>query len=143
MVQFYFLTVLLNVLSGFTLLNEDGTGDKIFESKVLKSIINETFKLVLGVVTGVSGLLKLLSSMEGDVAFFGDFIPALLSLLMSFILCYEYYVTNRIAGSTDSASAIGTKVTIATLLLANRKIIGLLGIISGVLHYLFPQVVLI
>jgi hypothetical protein len=138
MIQFYFLSIVLNALSGYILTREpkdggagvDETGP---ETGFHVSLKNETGRLILGVLTIVVGLLKILSSVAGDLPVIGDLIPALAGFLAGFALVFEYY---------RSRSTLEPEHTdkIEHLLIHNKKWIGFLAIASAGLHFLFPSV---
>jgi hypothetical protein len=136
MIQFYFLSIVLNVLAGYILAFGADVDDIDLESKIRIPIHTETFRLVLGVVTILVGLLKILSAIQGDVPVIGDLVPALAGFLAGFILIFEYY---------RSRSAIDFEHTekIEQFLMNNKKWIGFLAIAVAVLHFLFPTVLLL
>jgi len=135
MLQFYFLSIALNVLAGYILISGDENG--VLEFKGSFSLKDETFKFVVGILSVVTGLLKILSPIEGDIPVVGDLIPAITGLVCGFILIFEYY-RNR---SSLDASEHTEKVD--RILVSNKKIIGVAALIVAVLHFLFPKVLLL
>ena len=135
MIQFYFLSVLLNGLAGYILF----TGDEgaVLEFKSGFSLKDETFKFVLGILLAITGLLKFLSPIEGDIPIIGDFIPGLVSLLAGFVLIFEYYRNRSSLDSTEHTERIDR------VLVKNKKIIGMAAIIAAILHFIFPKVLLL
>jgi hypothetical protein len=127
MIQFYFLSVLLNAVAGLILVNEGGEGDRIFEGD-----INDTFKLIIGVASLATGLLKLLSATEGDIPIVGDLVPALTGLISGFILCFDYYASNSTLDVQPNS--------IAMFFMGSKKLFGLAAIAAALLHFLFPKV---
>jgi len=134
MLQFYFLSVVLNALAGYLLFFDE---DAFPEFKNGFSINNESFKFIVGILAALIGLLKLLSPIEGDVPVVGDLIPAIVGLLCGFILIFEYY-RNR---SSVEDSEQTEKIRI--ILLGNRKIVGLVALIVAALHFIFPTLLLL
>jgi uncharacterized membrane-anchored protein len=136
MIQFYFLSIVLNAASGYILAFSTDNDDIDVESKVGILLHKESFRLILGVLTILTGLLKILSAVEGDVPVIGDLIPALVGFLAGFILIFEYY---------RSRSALDPEHTekIEQLLISNKKWVGFLAIASAILHFLFPTVLLL
>jgi hypothetical protein len=136
MIQFYFLSIVLNALAGYILAFGTDIDDIEVESKIRIPVHTETFRLVLGIVTILVGLLKILSAIQGDVPVIGDLIPALVGFLAGFILIFEYY---------RSRSAIDSEHTekIEQLLINNKKWIGFFAIAAAALHFLFPTVLLL
>ncbi|MDR1904015.1 MAG: hypothetical protein LBQ88_17230 [Treponema sp.] len=132
MIQFYFLSVLFNIITGLLLLSSND-GDEIFEGNILSAINNETFKFITGILAMAMGVLKLLSSTEGDMPVLGDLVPALAGLIGGFILCFEYYMSH----TTLETSALNT---IDSIFVKNKKLFGILALAAAVLHFLFPKV---
>ena len=135
MLQFYFLSVILNALIGFLFFFREN------DAFQLKSVIlfeNGTFKLVIGILSMVIGLLKLLSPIEGDIPIIGDLLPAISGFLCGLFLLLEYYSKNSSIEETEQ-----TKTMLMVFFAANQKIVGAVAIIVAVLHFLFPRVLLI
>ena len=142
MIQFYFLSIVLNLLAGYILITGDENGVLEFKSDLSNRFAfkDETVKLVVGIIAVVVGLLKVLSVIEGDVPVLGDFIPALAGLLAGFTLIFEHYKDQASpAVFTDSERT----EKIDSLLVNHKKIIGVIAMIAAVLHFLFPKVLLL
>ncbi|WP_010258433.1 hypothetical protein [Treponema primitia] len=133
MIQFYFLSILLNGLAGYTLVVGTGEEDTSLDTGFRLSLQNESCRLILGVLTIVMGFLKILSSVQGDVQVIGDLIPALAGFLAGFVLVFEYY---------RSRSTLEPEHTekIEQLLIHNKKWIGFIALAAAALHFLFPTV---
>jgi uncharacterized membrane-anchored protein len=112
---------------------EDKDQDRTFETGRHFSLDNETIRLVLGILTLVSGLLKLLSSIEGDIPVIGDLFPAVFGLFAGFILVFDYYRTKTSIESEKSE-------LVERILTQNKRWIGFVTIVSAILHFLFPSV---
>ena len=142
MVQFYFLSIVLNALAGYILISGDESG--VLEFKGGFSLKDETFRLIVGILSVITGLLKLLSVIEGDVPVLGDLVPALAGFLSGFILIFEYY-RNRssLEKSVDAESESEYSERIDRILVRNKKIIGVAALAAAVLHFLFPKVLLL
>jgi hypothetical protein len=136
MVQFYFLSILCNVAAGFVLINEGADTESSIESGLKFSLRNETFRLVLGILTMVTGLLKLLSSIEGDIQIIGDLVPAVSGLAAGFFLLFSYYQSRSVIDDENSAR-------VALVVSRNRKWVGFVAIAAAVLHFLFPRALLL
>ena len=135
MLQFYFLSIVLNALAGYFLLT--GEGDRILELKGGFSLRDETLKLVLGILSVLTGLLKILSPIEGDLPVLGDLIPAAAGFITGFILIFEYYKNRSSVDNSEHTENIDR------VLIGNKKIIGVVSIVAAVLHFLFPKVLLL
>ena len=136
MLQFYFLSIVMNALAGYILLKGDDDSPIVFKNGF--SLKNETFRLVVGIASALVGLMKLLSVVEGDVPIIGDLFPALAGFLVGFVLVFEHY---RERVSSGEFSERAEKVD--RLLVANKKVIGVAALAASVLHFLFPRVLLL
>ena len=135
MLQFYFLSIFLNALSGYLLIT--GDSDRVLEFKGKFSFSDETFKLIIGVLSAVTGLLKLLSPIEGDIPVIGDLIPAICGFLTGFVFIFEYYRNRSTLDESENTDKIDR------VLIRNKKIIGIAAVTVAVLHFLFPKVLLL
>lgn len=136
MVQFYLLSILFNAVSGFALLCGDSNEESVVEAEFRFSFRNETFRLVLGILTMVIGLLKLLSPVQGDMPVLGDLVPALAGLGSGLIVFLGYY-QGRPGIDTERSSKI------AEIVSRNRKWVGFAALGAAALHFLFPQAFLL
>ena len=123
----------MNALAGYILLKGDEESPLIFESGF--SLKDETFRLIVGIAATLTGLMKILSPI--DIPVIGDLFPAMAGILAGFILIFEYY-----RGRT-SLDATGKVEKIDRLLVANKKLIGIVGLVAAALHFLFPTVLLL
>ena len=135
MLQFYFLSIVMNALAGYILITGDDESPLVFKGGF--SLKDETFKLVVGIVSALTGLMKILSSVEGDLPIIGDAFPALTGFLAGFILLFEYYRNRATLETSDRAEKVNR------LLVANKKVIGVAALVAAVLHFLFPRVLLL
>jgi hypothetical protein len=145
MIQFYFLSILFNALAGFFLVVEsakdagkgEGSPDNSGNHNIPAFLKNESFCLILGVLSMVMGILKLLSSTKGDLPVIGDFFPAAAGLVAGFVLVFDFYRSRSVLEDeegTDNA---------ARFLLRHKKAVGLAAIAAAALHFLFPTVLLL
>ena len=129
MIQLYFLSILCNGLCGYILFTgKENNGEKTLQL----SFNNPTFHLVLGILSAVIGLLKLLSPFEG-IAILGDLIPAGAGIISGLLLVFGIY---RQDIDIDSP---GTISRFAITLLSFKKTVGLILIVIAVVHFLFPK----
>ncbi|MDR1618980.1 MAG: hypothetical protein LBS06_08070, partial [Treponema sp.] len=91
MIQFYFLSILFNLVSGYLLVTDRPEAEESVESSLKFPVNSGTLKLILGILTALTGLLKLLSSVEGDVPVAGDLLPALTGMVAGVVLVFSYY----------------------------------------------------
>ena len=134
MVQFYFLSVVLNAVAGYLFLSGDDEG--LLELKGGFSLKNQTFRLVLGVLLMVTGVIKIFSPLQG-IPIIGDLVPGFISIVSSFILIFEYYRNRTTLESTEHTEKVNL------LLLGNKRIIGIAALVGAALHFLFPRVPLL
>lgn len=134
MLQFYFLSILLNAITGIILLSVDGEDTDISLSERMPSFArDETFRLVIGILTGVTGFFKLLTAIRGDVPVIGDLVPALAGLAGGFTLMYEYYRTRSDVDETALPSVIRSIVS-------SKRYVAYACLGASCLHFLFPNV---
>jgi hypothetical protein len=133
MIQFYFLSILLNALSGYALIKNSDDDAAGLETGFRLSFQNEICRLILGGAAILTGLLKILSSLRGDVPVVGDIAPALAGLLAGFVLVFEYY---------RGRSTLEPEHTekIEQVLLHNKKWIGYFALTTAILHFFLPTV---
>ena len=135
MLQFYFLSIVLNALGGYLLFF--GDSNEVPEFKGRFSLKDETFRFVVGILAVLVGFLKLLSAIEGDVPIIGDLVPALAGFLSGFILIFEYYRNRATVESSENTQKIDR------ILVSNKKIIGVIALAAAALHFVFPRVLLL
>lgn len=134
MLQFYFLSILLNAITGAILLFTDGDDLDVSLSEKIPSIMrDETFRLVIGILTGVTGFFKLLTAIRGDVPVIGDILPSLAGLAGGFTLLYEFYRSRSDVEGTALPPVIKSIVT-------SRRYVGFACLGAACLHFLFPNV---
>ena len=123
--------------------DEDGTedeNDSVFDRK-LQTAINArgtffddgTFRLVVAILAGLTGIFKLLSAVQNDVPVIGDLFPALAGLAACCALLMEFYTRKSNAGLKLPEALTG-------IFIGGRKYIGIFCIIAAVLHFIFPRV---
>ena len=134
MLQFYFFSVLFNALTGISLVTlKKKDGEPLIE-KPAELFDNPNFKLIVGILTGFTGLMKLLSVVPGDTPVFGDFIPFLAGIVGAAVLLFEY-------NTEKQAVTIQLPQSIEGFLVKGRTAIGYFCIAAAVLHLLFPRVI--
>ncbi len=124
MMQFYFLSVVTNLLIGFML---------SFEKKAeeIKYLTEKNIKLAIGITAVVTGIVKLF--IVSSVPVFGDFIPFVTGVAGGFTLILEYYMNKE--SVTMKEDSVFNKIFIV-----NKKIIGYVCLAAGVIHFIFPKV---
>ncbi len=166
MAQFYFLSILMNILAGLILMfrkneqsetpefsldsgaddfsdfesdfsdfseNPPAQEEQKLESTNFGIFNNAVFRLVVGVLSIFVGIMKLLSVFRNDVPVVGDLIPSLAGVCGGIALLLDYFISN--ASETLSFPPIIEKVFVDS-----KKYIGIICIVAGILHFIFPQV---
>jgi len=169
--QFYFLSVLLNIIAGLVFLygskedsldsassdfsgdifsddnnngsdsdekssetngtkNENGKKSRNLEIPFLE---DSSFRLVLGILMVLTGLMKLLSPIQYDVPVVGDLIPSLAGIAGGISILLEWY-------KNKSTLALSLPEVLEKLFVDGRKYLGIFCIAAGVLHFIFPRV---
>ncbi|MCQ2240593.1 hypothetical protein [Treponema sp.] len=161
MAQFYFLSVLMNILAGLVLVfginlvsqkydgeldSSDSFDDELddfseessSESKVKKTfgelgLDSPSFRMVIGILCVFVAVMKILSVFRNDVPVIGDLLPAVAGLLGGASILLEYYIY-----STDTE--IGISENVQKVFIDSRKGIGYFCFAVALLHFVFPQV---
>lgn len=128
----YFLSILCNGLSGYILFSEN---ENDTDAKPANIFDNPTFHLVLGILSAVTGILKLLSPSIGGILILGDLVPAAAGVVAGFMLIFGIYRKD----TSMSIESTGTLDIIGANLLRFRKSIGLGLLAVSLIHFLFPQ----
>ena len=145
MLPAYFLSILFNALAGYILTfgkEKTETGELSF------SLNNEKVRLVIGVLAFVTGIVKILSPVAGNVPVVGDLFPALAGLAGGSTLIFGFY--RRKLPENDSFDTFEDDAVplskgnvmerIAALTGKSRKIIGFVCIGTAALHFIFYSV---
>ena len=162
MLQFYFLSVLLNALTGIVLVfatdflskdaaknsypssdddfmfepvddtKSDSDKTQFFGDSFLDDM---TFRLVLGILTAFMGFMKLFVSLGGSYPVLDDLLPALAGIAGGFLILIEYLVVNR--------DDIILPDPIETVCTSGRTIVGYYCIGAAVIHFVLPRLVFV
>jgi hypothetical protein len=123
-------------LGGYILFTEDDGDSDELGGKSPVSVNSPTFHLVLGIISIVTAILKILSptpsSAGKSIFLFGDFLPIAAGLIAGLLLIFGIYRRNVIA--TDAAGSLDR---FATTLLQYRKIVGIMLLAVAVIHFIF------
>ncbi len=103
---------------------------------LLNKFINDrSFRLLLGVLTFFTGIMKLLSTSGKSLPVIGDLFPAIAGLFGGFAVLLEYYFMST---TTDAE----LPDWIVLIFIKNKRLIGMLCIAVAVLHFVFPTIIL-
>lgn len=133
MVQFYFLSVLMNIIAGYALISVDTEPKGSKFDGIREYLKDGTIRLVLGILCSAVGFFKLLTVMRGDIPVIGDLFPSLGGMAAGLTLLLEHYKANS---KTSSA----TVQKLDALFIANKRIVGISSMVSGFVHFLFANV---
>ncbi|MDR2953225.1 MAG: hypothetical protein LBU82_08295 [Treponema sp.] len=134
MIQLYFLSILCNAASGYIFFRGGGEAGESVEKSMKFSAENPVFILVLGVLSIIVGVLKLLSPFDNRYPFFGDLAPAIAGVAAGLFLIFG--VNPR---AESSAFHDKTLESLGEKLPRVRKPLGLGLLACALLHFLLPQ----
>ena len=157
MVQFYFLSVLLNVVGGYSLVIAKKPPSEGIVNSLNLLLLDARARLVLGILSIITGTFKLISPMRGDMRIVGDLLPALTGLLVGAVLLLELHhgPDTPFRGEGDDSTELSDESTrvgywatplaarkphkFEELLITSGAAIGYAAIFAGVMHFLFPM----
>ena len=120
-----------NGIAGFLFVYGDAFEGKDADGNPKQSSFAGGFRLIVGIVAAVTGILKLLAPVRG-VPILGDLLPALAGMLAGFMLVYGFYRDN--VSKSDDAGKLDM---FGGALIVYKKPIGIACIAVAVLHFLF------
>jgi hypothetical protein len=133
MVQFYALSVVVNLVSGLVLAVGEAEKKPTILTKLRDLFGTKAAKFSLGLLAVIIGLFKILTPTAGDVVVVGDILPALSGFALGGILLLDFF-----RASSDSEPSKLTSV-----ILSNKRFVGIAGLVIGILHFLMPGVPII
>lgn len=129
MVQFYCLSILSLLVSGFTLWYSEKETD---ESDVATGLFsNQKFRLICGIIAIAIGIFKLISP-YGSIPILGDFFPAIAELACGFVLIYDFLHESKSFSSDDKIYDFVKKY---------GMYVGIASLIICALHFMIPQII--
>jgi hypothetical protein len=137
MIQLYFLSILCNGIAGY-LLFSGNSEDNPENEKLQIPLNNPTFHLVLGILSAVTGVLKLLSPLSSvnsgrGVIIFGDLIPAAACIISGLVFIFGIY-------RGGASQTQGELDRIGTNLLKFRKPLGMGLMAAALAHFVFGEI---
>jgi hypothetical protein len=140
MPQFYLLSVVSTVVAGLALSSDYlGTKSEFFGSfRFLRQ--NRTIQIATGLITAVIGILQLIFRSPGErVIIAGDLLPAAAGIILGVILIGEAFRQHpKAEGEPVKVEKSVEKVTDA--IMPYRVPVGIAGVVVGLLHFIFPQI---
>ena len=119
MLQFYFLSVFFTLITGFVLINDT---KNLIELPLLKERV---FRIVLGALSAVTGVIKLFVVVHTSAVIVGDFIPAAAGIAGGVVL--------MIQEDNEKLPEWFRKIFIT-----NKFIVGIVCLAAALLHFVFP-----
>ncbi len=135
MVQFYFLSVLCNCIAGYMFAfgsDQDIAVDNIKPNEKF-GFLNKNFLLILGIITFITGVFKLITPFHSKVPVFGDLIPAVAGIVSGFCLLLDYY-------NDVTTVPIALPEKLDSILVKSRRYVGIIVMASSVIHFLVPAI---
>jgi hypothetical protein len=134
MLQFYFLSVSVNLLAGMTL-SSDWFGKKFPGVAAAVSVLNtRRGRLALGLTTILVGLGTLFVPAESPLVL-GDLYPSVMGMAMGIALLFEVFKQDALLpGERSEKPGKPERRPIVY-----RTTLGVLGIASAVLHFFLPE----
>jgi len=137
MEQIFFLSIVFNGLTGFLFVFGDMGKDDSAESNGKFSFVSDGFRLVIGILAGVTGILKLLIPMSG-MPILGDLLPAVAGIAAGFMLIFGFYREHSSDGNAE-----GSINRFGEVILHYKKPIGVILLVSAALHFILPRAFLL
>ena len=137
MAQFYFLSIIFNVLLGLTLLAEYLGGKLEFFSPVRNILLKVGVKTVVVIVSVLVGIFKLIIKSPGEtVPVAGDLLPAMTGIGIGGVLLFDIF---RQWVKVPKASADNAM----NAMMAYYTPLGIFAIVVAILHFIFPGVLIL
>jgi hypothetical protein len=133
MIQFYLLSVLLNIVAGYALYSfESEPRGSLFDG-IRVFMKDQTVRLIMGILTFTVGFFKLLTVMRGDVPVVGDLLPSVAGMAVGVTLLLEFY---------RSTASVTTEAIdkLDRIFISNKRVVGIIAMVSGLVHFLFANV---
>ena len=152
MIQFYFMVVALNLACGLALVLPERPHPRQLQRHLDIVLSDIGVRIALGVLGIASGILAVISPVQGDVPLIGDIVPAFTATLAGLVLLFEGEANRRDPVLPDPHSPdeeaprdeekkdpkSGSRARFRAFLVGSGKVIGLAAIIAGLIHFLFP-----
>jgi hypothetical protein len=119
MLQFYFLSVFFNLIAGFVLVNDT---KEIIDLAILK---DKTFRIVLGAICAVTGVIKLFVVVHSSAVIVGDLLPAIAGMIAGLCLIIQ--------DNQEKLPAWFNRI-----FMTNKLIVGFACLGIALLHFVFP-----
>lgn len=136
MIQFYLLSVILNISGGYSLVAKKNESEQQVLRGLYLVLSDAGVRLALGILSIAVGMLKLLFALRGDTPVIGDFLPAISGIIVGSTLLMERYGGE----AKPDMKKVNFIQKVEKSLLSYKEAIGYVGIMAGIIHFLFPMV---
>lgn len=119
MLQFYFLSVFFNLIAGFVLVNDK---KELIDLAILKE---KTFRIVLGAICAVTGIIKLFVVVNTSAVIVGDLLPSVAGMVAGLCLIIQ---------DTDNKFPQWFN----RIFITNKMIVGFVCLGIALLHFVVP-----
>ncbi len=150
MYQLYLLSIACNVIAGLYLfLSPDNINSKNKDTEektkerpqlILPGLIsllsNKMAKFWLGSAAIIIGIFKMIGPMGDSIVILGDFLPMLSSMIIGCVFIIDFF-------KSSSEIASDTIKKLDTIVLKNRKYIGMFSLVVALLHFLVPGFIIL
>ncbi|PIE04797.1 MAG: hypothetical protein CSA76_02330 [Spirochaetales bacterium] len=138
--QIYLLTVLTTILAGLALAGEFLT--KRFErySEYTDFMANPVYRILLGAMTILIGIINLFPNYEGNVLILGDLLPSLIGIAGGILLIAEFLSKQK---ETEVKKAAELAEKVEKFSSPYLTIVGISSVLIGILHAILPKVIII
>lgn len=159
MVQFYCLSIVMNIFAGLILvygvdLTKEDLGLKTVpepvdsdstevqtvqqskKKRTFKGLNSRSIRFLIGLISVLVGFVKLFSSYRG-IVILGDLLPSVVGLAGGASILLEFYTV------TTSAEEFELNDKLKAIFIDSRKYIGVACFITALLHFIIPQVIIV
>jgi len=136
MIQFYLLSVILNVLCGYALSARRDVSPSAIVRGARLIIADKGLRMTLAVLSIAVGVLKLFFALRGVIPVIGDFLPATAGIAVGSALFLDVSDEERLPFMRQGSLA----ARIEKFLVSYKISIGYAGMLAGLIHFLFPMV---
>jgi hypothetical protein len=137
MFQLYLLTVLANILAGLTL-SSTYFSEKFPQFSDFSGFMsNQTYRLILAIISIIVGIANIFPTYEGDIVFFGELLPFIAGVTAGILLLVDFVSTRQDLNMGKTAEIADKVERISKPYLT---IVGIIVVIIGMVHALIPQV---
>jgi hypothetical protein len=133
MMQLYFLSIVFNGLAGLLFIFGDFRKSDTEEHSAPFSFDGDGFRLILGILAAIIGVLKLLSPVKG-IPILGDLLPAVAGIAAGFALIFGFYRAHSSHVDTE-----GSISHLGEFFLIHQRVAGVTLLIVALLHFIFAE----